>query len=98
MSLIEDHFKLHRPPFPQATEAAALLHYQSLKDALERLRFAVDRDGIALLTAESGCGKSTALGALARDLDAHVLTRGTRTGSSRIRIEEITAALRERGT
>lgn len=70
MSIIEDHFKLHRAPFSQAVEAAALLHHQSLKEALDRLRFAVDRDGIALLTAESGCGKSTALGALARDLDS----------------------------
>ena len=70
MSIIEDHFKLHHPPFPQAVEAAALLHHQSLKDALDRLRFAIDRDGIALLTAEAGCGKSTVLGALARDLDA----------------------------
>jgi type II secretory pathway predicted ATPase ExeA len=70
MSIIEDHFKLHRPPFLQSAEPVALLHHQSLKDALERLRFAVDRDGIALLTAESGCGKSTVLGCLARDLDA----------------------------
>ena len=70
MSIIEDHFKLHRPPFPQSAEAASLLHHQSIKDALDRLRFALDRDGIALLTAESGCGKSTVLGCLARDLDA----------------------------
>jgi type II secretory pathway predicted ATPase ExeA len=69
MSIIEDHFKLHRQPFPQAAETAALLHHQSLKDALDRLRFALDRDGIALLTAESGCGKSTVLGTLVRDLD-----------------------------
>ena len=70
MSLLEDHFKLHRPPFPQTAEASALLQHQSLKDALDRLRFAVDRDGIALLTAEAGCGKSTILSCLARDLDA----------------------------
>jgi type II secretory pathway predicted ATPase ExeA len=69
MSLVEDHFKLHRPPFPQAVDAPALLHHQSLKEALERLRFAVDRDGIALLSAESGCGKSTVLGCLSRELD-----------------------------
>ena len=69
MSLLEEHFKLHRPPFPQAAEAQALLHHQGLKDALERLHFAIDRDGIALLSAESGCGKSTVLGCLARDLD-----------------------------
>jgi general secretion pathway protein A len=69
MSIIEDHFKLHRAPFPQAAEAAMLLSHQSLKDALDRLRFALDRDGIALLTAESGCGKSTVLSTLVRDLD-----------------------------
>ncbi len=69
MSPIEEHFKLVRPPFPQSAEAVALLHHASLKDALDRLRFAIDRDGIALLTAESGCGKSTVLGCLSRDLD-----------------------------
>lgn len=70
MSIIEDHFRLHHPPFPQTVEPAALPSHQSLKDALDRLRFALDRDGIALLTAEAGCGKSTVLAALARDLDA----------------------------
>jgi len=70
MSLVEDHFKLHRPPFPQAVDKAALLAHPSLKDAVERVRFALDRDAIALLTGESGCGKTTALGHLVRDLDA----------------------------
>lgn len=70
MSLIEDHFKLHHPPFPQSAASQALLHHASLKEALDRLRFAIDRDGIALLTAESGCGKSTLLAWLARELDA----------------------------
>jgi type II secretory pathway predicted ATPase ExeA len=69
MSLIEEHFKLHSPPFPQVVDAAALLHHQSVKEALQRLRFAVDRDGIALLSVESGCGKSTVLGCLCRELD-----------------------------
>jgi type II secretory pathway predicted ATPase ExeA len=69
MSYLEEHFKLHRSPFPQVTDTHALLNHQSLKDALERLRFAVDRDGIALLSAESGCGKSTVLGCLGRELD-----------------------------
>ncbi len=69
MSIVEDHFKLSGPPFPQSAEPAALLSHQSLRDAVERVRFAIDRDGIALLTAESGCGKSTALGWLARELD-----------------------------
>lgn len=69
MSIIEDHFKLHRPPFPQIADPAMLLHHASLKEAVERLRFAIDRQGIALFTAESGCGKSTVLGCLHRDLD-----------------------------
>lgn len=69
MSIVEDHFKLHTAPFPQAAEPAAVLNHQGLKDALERLRFALDRDGIAMLSAESGCGKSTILGCLCRDLD-----------------------------
>ncbi len=70
MSIIEEHFKLHRSPFPQVAEPASILHYQGLKDAVERSRFAIDRDGIALVSAESGCGKSTVLGCLSRELDA----------------------------
>jgi type II secretory pathway predicted ATPase ExeA len=70
VTLIEDHFRLHQSPFPQAAEAAGLLQHASLKDAIERLRFAVQREGIALLTAEAGSGKSTVLGCLVRDLDS----------------------------
>lgn len=70
MSLIEDHFKLHRPPFPQLADGAALLSHQSHKSALERLEFAVERSGIALLTVESGCGKTTLLSAFERELDS----------------------------
>lgn len=69
MSLLEDHFKLHTSPFPQSVAAGALLRHQGLKEALDRLRFALDRDGIALFTSESGCGKSTILAALCRDLE-----------------------------
>jgi type II secretory pathway predicted ATPase ExeA len=69
MSIVEDHFKLHRPPFPQAVDKTAMFAHPSLKDAIERLRFALDRDAIAVLTAESGCGKTTTLAALVRDLD-----------------------------
>jgi type II secretory pathway predicted ATPase ExeA len=69
MSIIEEHFKLHRAPFPQTAEGAAVLQHQSLKDASERLRFAIERGGIAVCTAESGCGKSTLLACLQRDLD-----------------------------
>lgn len=69
MSLLEQHFQLHAPPFPQCVDPGALLAHQSIKDALDRLLFAIERDGIALLTAEAGCGKSTLLGAFTRSLD-----------------------------
>lgn len=69
MSLIEDHFKLHRPPFPQIADGPTVLHHAGLRDALERLRFCIDRNGICLLSSESGCGKSAALSCLQSDLD-----------------------------
>jgi type II secretory pathway predicted ATPase ExeA len=69
MSLIEDHFRLTHSPFPQTADGLALLNHQPLKEAIDRLRFAVERDAIALFTAEAGAGKSTALGCFARALD-----------------------------
>lgn len=69
MSLLEQHFQLHSPPFPQCVDASAMLTHQNIKDAQERLLFATERDGIALVTAEAGCGKSTLLGAYVRGLD-----------------------------
>jgi type II secretory pathway predicted ATPase ExeA len=69
MSLIERHFNLHRAPFPQCADGPAILHHTTHKDAQEKLRFAVDRDGIGLCTGVSGCGKSTLLGCFCRDLD-----------------------------
>jgi type II secretory pathway predicted ATPase ExeA len=67
---LEEHFALCRPPFPKATTPAALLRTAALEHALERLRFALDRETIAVLVAESGCGKSTVLFELAHSLDA----------------------------
>ncbi len=67
---LEDHFALLRPPFPKAATTASLLRTAALEHAVERLRFALDRDTIAVLVAESGCGKSTVLFELARSLDA----------------------------
>jgi type II secretory pathway predicted ATPase ExeA len=69
MSIIEEHFKLHRPPFPQTAEGQAVLQHTSHKEAHERVRFGIDRYGIVLCTAESGCGKSTLLGCVQRDLE-----------------------------
>lgn len=67
---LEEHFKLSRPPFPKAATTAALLMTSGLERVINRLRFAISRDTIALLIAESGCGKSTALSLLCRGLDA----------------------------
>lgn len=67
---IEEHFGLTQQPFPKVVPEAALLRHPALDDVLERLRFASARDTIALLVAESGCGKSTALSLFARSLDA----------------------------
>jgi type II secretory pathway predicted ATPase ExeA len=74
---LEEHFALTQPPFPKAVSDAALLRHQMLQDTLDRLRFALARDTIALLVAESGCGKSTTLALFAKSLDAgsyHVLS------------------------
>jgi type II secretory pathway predicted ATPase ExeA len=73
---LEQHFGLTRPPFPRAVPADALLDHPALAHVLARLRFALERDTIALLCAESGCGKSTVLSLFAHSLDAatyHVL-------------------------
>ena len=67
---LEEHFKLQRPPFPKATTTDALLMTDGLQHVIDRLRFAISRDTIAMLIAESGCGKSTALSLLCRSLDA----------------------------
>jgi len=67
---LEEHFKLARPPFPKAAGRDALLMTPGLERVIDRLRFAVGRDTIARLIAESGCGKSTALSLFCRTLDA----------------------------
>jgi len=74
---LEKHFGLTRPPFPKAATATTLLENAALEHVLERLHFALERDTIALLVAESGCGKSTALYQFAKSLDAasyHVIS------------------------
>ena len=73
---LEEHFGLALPPFPKAVSEASLLRHSALQQVLEKLRFALARDTIALLVAESGYGKSTALALFAKSLDAgsyHVL-------------------------
>ena len=67
---LEEHFALLRCPFPKASTTASLLRTAALEHTLQRLHFALERDTIALLVAESGCGKSTVLFELAHSLDA----------------------------
>jgi general secretion pathway protein A len=67
---LEEHFGLSKPPFPKAATKASLLMHPALESTLEKLHFALERDTIALLVAESGCGKSTALSLFAQSLDA----------------------------
>ncbi len=74
---LEKHFGLKSAPFPRCAPDAALLRHRGLEDVLSRLHFALDRDAIASLVAESGCGKSTALSLFAQSLDAanyHVIS------------------------
>jgi len=73
---LEEHFGLTQAPFPKTAADAALLRHPGLEEVLHGLRCALTRDTIALLVAESGCGKSTVLSLFARSLDAasyHVL-------------------------
>src|SRR6266542_4372019 len=65
---LEEHFGLAQPPFPKAATEPSLLRHSALLETLDKLRFALSRDTIALLVAESGCGKSTTLALLATSL------------------------------
>jgi hypothetical protein len=65
----DDYYPPESSALPPGPRLLRLLSHVSLNEALDRLRFAIDRDGIALLSAESDCGKSTVLGCLSRDLD-----------------------------
>src|SRR6266511_4140798 len=67
---LEEHFGLAKPPFPKAATEPSLLRHSALLETLDKLRFALSRDTIALLVAESGCGKSTTLALFAKSPDA----------------------------
>src|SRR5213593_2068730 len=58
------HFGLTALPFDRAVPPEGLLRHASFAEALERLRFAVDSRGPALLVAPPGTGKSVLLEAL----------------------------------
>ena len=58
------HFGLTALPFDRAVPPEGLLHHTSFTEALERLSFAVDSRGPALLVAPPGIGKSILLDTL----------------------------------
>jgi type II secretory pathway predicted ATPase ExeA len=62
------HFRLTAHPFGRDAPKAALHHHRGFSEALERLRYTVEIDGISALVAEPGCGKSLLLGQLADEL------------------------------
>jgi type II secretory pathway predicted ATPase ExeA len=62
------HFGLTALPFDRAVPPEGLLYHASFAEALERLRFAVDMRGPALLVAPPGTGKSIVLNTLCTSL------------------------------
>lgn len=70
MSHLLRHYGLERHPFARQTPKEALLQHAGFTEALRRLSYTVELDGIALLLAEPGCGKSLLLGELAGSLQA----------------------------
>ena len=70
MTTLQEQFGFTQQPFPRVPPEEAILRHKGLEEVIARLRFALERDTIALLVADSGCGKSTALSMFARSLDA----------------------------
>jgi type II secretory pathway predicted ATPase ExeA len=62
------HFRLTAHPFGRDAPKTALHRHRGFTEALERLRFTVEIEGISALVAEPGCGKSLLLGQLADEL------------------------------
>lgn len=68
MSQLLAHFGLKRHPFARSIPKEGMLRHRGFEEALGRLRFTVELDGIAVLVADAGCGKSLLLGELAGEL------------------------------
>jgi len=67
---LEHYFGLTSFPFTKAKSNAAIVINPCFEQALSRMRFAIERDTIAMVVAQSGCGKSTLLSLFAKSLDA----------------------------
>lgn len=61
------HFRLTAHPFGRDAPKSALHRHRGFNEALERLRYTIEIEGISALVAEPGCGKSLLLGQLADD-------------------------------
>jgi len=65
------HFGFTAVPFDRAVPRDGLFRHASFGEALDRLRFAIDLRGPALLVAPPGTGKSVLLDTLCADLASH---------------------------
>lgn len=63
------HFRLTTHPFGRGAPKATLHRHRGFTEALDRLRYTIEIDGISELVADSGCGKSLLLGQLADELE-----------------------------
>ena len=68
MSKLLRHFGFRHHPFARQTPKDAVFRHRGFDEAFGRLRYSIDLDSIAVLVAESGCGKSLLLGVLADEM------------------------------
>lgn len=68
MSQLLRHFGFASNPFARTPAPTAVSRHRGFEEALTRLAMTVELDGIAVLVAESGCGKSLLLGLMADEL------------------------------
>lgn len=83
--MYENHFGLNRKPFQSATHDSEYFRSQAFEEVSSVVLHALRSDqGVAVISAPSGCGKTAALDALRRQLDGDartVLLRGGAIGS-----------------
>ncbi|MCI7806797.1 MAG: hypothetical protein MR563_06625, partial [Spirochaetales bacterium] len=60
---------MSRTPFSKDIETDSLMRSENFNEALSRLKYAVQNNRFAILTAPPGCGKSTVVRTLRHELD-----------------------------
>jgi len=68
MSQLLSDFGLDWHPFGRTTSQQAIYRHRGYEEAKSRLHYTVELEGLAVLLAESGCGKSLLLGETADEL------------------------------